>query len=159
MSRSKHKRGKNKIQNPYTFPDMYEDYIKDIDEDSPYHVTYSEYVGICSDFYKEIMKEVLEKGRRFKLPFGMGDVCVTKKRLRLFDKHHLPIDWETTKKVGKWVYHMNDHTNNFKFRFRWSKKMCRNTPNIGHYRLVFTRANKRKLAECIKSGNYDYIED
>ncbi len=152
-------RSKNRAKNPYTFPDMYEDYIKDIDEDSPYHVTYNEYAGICSDFYKEVMVEVLEKGRRYKLPFRMGDICVTKKRLKLFDKAHLPIDWAMSKKLGKWVYHMNDHTNNFKFRFRWSKKMCRNTPNIGLYRLVFTRANKRRLAELIKSGNYDYIQD
>jgi hypothetical protein len=135
---------------------MYEDYIAGMDEDSPYYVTYSEYVGICSDYYKAQIQNILERGAKFKLPFRMGDVCVTKKRLKKFDKEHLPIDWAMSKKLGKYIYHVNDHSNNYKYRFRWAKKMSRTTPNIGQYRLVLTRANKRKLAACIKGG-YDYI--
>jgi len=151
-------RSKNRVRNPYTFVDMYEDYIADINEDSPYHVTYNEYVSICEDYYKIAMDNVLKKGWRFRLPFRMGDVMVIKKKLKKFDKDHLPIDWELTKKHGHYIYHTNDHSNNYKYRFRWSKKLIRSTPNIGQYRLVLTRANKRALAACIKSGDYDYIE-
>ena len=47
-------RGKNKVQSPYTFKEMYLDYISDKDPDSIYYVSYSEYVDICSTFYKLI---------------------------------------------------------------------------------------------------------
>ena len=154
----RHKRSKNNIQDPYTLPDMYEDYIKDIEEDSPYYVSYSEYVGIVTSYYKSLMDDILEKGKVFKLPYGMGTVSVTKKLLKKFDSLHLPIDWALTKQLGKRVYHINDHTNNYKFRFRWSKKLV-HTKNIHKYRLVFTRTNKRRLASLIKDGGYDYIED
>jgi hypothetical protein len=157
LNKEQRPRSPNKVQDPYTLPDMYKDYIVNLDEDSPYYVTYKEYVGIVSHYFKAQMDDVLEKGRRFKLPFRMGDVCVTKKRIKSFDKDHLPIDWGTSRKLGKVIYHMNDHSDNFKYQFRWSKKMSRVTPNIGQYRLVFTRANKRRLAACIKTGGHDYI--
>ena len=151
-------RGKNRIQRPYTFPDMYEDYIDGIEEDSPFYVTYKEYVGICSEYYKARMKDMLERGATFKFPYRMGETSVIKKRLKKFDKDHLPIDWAATRERGKVVYHVNDHSDNYKYRFRWRKKMSRTTPNISQYRLVFTRTNKRQLAKCIKEGGYDYME-
>ena len=73
-------RGKNTIQNPYTFQDMYYDYISDIDKNSPYYVTYAEYVDICSIFYKEISQAIIEEGIKFKLPYSLGEVYVIKKK-------------------------------------------------------------------------------
>jgi len=157
LNREVRPRSPNRVQNPYTFPDMYKEYIKDIEEDSPYHVTYNEYVGICSDYYKAQMEDVFKKGARIRFPYRMGDLVVIKKRLKNFCKEHLSIDWATSRKLGKRIYHINDHSDNYKYMFKWSKKMSRVTPNIGQYRLVLTRTNKRKLAECIKTGGYDYI--
>ena len=92
-------RGKNKIQSPYTFKEMYLDYISDKDPDSIYYITYSEYVDICSTFYKLISKSIIEDGIKFKLPFGLGEVFILKKRNKY--NNRMPIDWVLTVKEGK----------------------------------------------------------
>jgi hypothetical protein len=147
-------RGKNTIEHPYTFADMYKDYISDIDEGSPYYVSYIEYVEICSDFYKAISKAIIDDGITFKLPYGMGEVYVLKKKVKY--NGNLPIDWQATIKEGKKIYILNEHTKGFKYAFFWHKPLKFKNKFI--YRLVFTRSNKRYLAKAIKQKNKDYFE-
>lgn len=150
-------RGKNTIQNPYTFKHMYEEYIKDKDEDSPYYITYKEFVNICSDFTKEMMKEVLEKNYEFKLPYRLGFCKVIKKKVNNKSRN-APFNWEATNKAGRIVRHFNDHTEGYKYLFRWSKRNVIFKYNW-LYRLIFTRTNKRELARLIKHEKMDYYEE
>ena len=149
-------RGKNKAINPYTFADMYKEYIKDKEEGSPYHISYSDFVYICSEYYKAISAHILKGGIHF-LPYRMGNVSVVKKRPKKLDKYSLSPDWAMTQKLGKLVLHTNDHTDYYKYRFHWSKTDCY-VKNKGKYRLVFTRDNKRQLAKNVKSREYEYFE-
>jgi len=147
-------RGKNKIQKPYCFADMYKDYIKDKPEGSLYYVTYKEYVEYCSIFYQMIVKAIIDEGYRFKLPWAMGDIFVIKYKTKIGNKQ--PIDWELTVRDGVRRYNFNDHTKGFSYKFHWTKPY-----KIKHkfmYRLVLTRDNKRYLAKVIKKKNMDYFE-
>jgi hypothetical protein len=148
-------RGKNKIQHPYTIVDMYEDYIKNVLEDSPFYVSYNEYRDIISMFYKEISHNIITEGRTFHMPFMLGDTYVEKNKLDYNDR--LPIDWDLTTKTGKVIYNLNEHSQGYKYEIKWNKKVCVFNNNY-LYRLVYTRTNKRLLAKNIKTKKSDYFE-
>lgn len=149
-------RGLNKIQDPYTVIDFYEYYIADKQENDLYYVTYKEYRKIISDYFKQVL-ENMYKGYTFYIPFGLGKTYIIKKKIGI-EVDSLTPDWNLTNKYGKLVYHLNEHSNGYRYNFKWDKSACKNK---GHqlYRLVFTRGNKRQLAEYIKTGTYDYIEE
>lgn len=148
-------RGLNKIQNPYVMKDFYEFYLKQIDKGSPYQVDYDTFRDICEEFYKELM-EYLFDGGLYIMPYNLGELSINGKRPKKLDKTTLSIDWASTNEIGKKVYHINDHSNYYKFRFSW-KKLGHNFKHKSDYRLVFTRANKRRLASIIKSGDYNFF--
>jgi hypothetical protein len=62
-----------------------------------------------------------------------------------------------TKKVGKIVYHLNEHSNFYKYRYYWNKHNMLNH-NKTMYQLIMTRDNKRRLAQIIKNKERDYLE-
>ncbi len=151
------KRGPNKILNSYTLKELYLDYIKDIEPNSPYYITFKEYGDITGEFYKELSRLLIYESKTIKLPFRLGSLTVIKKKPKTFSPATLNIDWQESKRYHKWIHHINDHTGGFKYRFLWSKKDCR-VVNQDLYRMVFSRTNKRELAKAIKSGNHDYLE-
>ena len=148
-------RGPNHIQNPYCLKDMYQDYIKEVPEDSPLYVTYNEYRDIVSIFYKGIVNGVVTEGRTFHMPFMLGDTYVEKTKLDY--NNRLPIDWDLTSKTGKVIYNLNEHSQGYKYEIKWNKKVCVFNNNY-LYRLVYTRSNKRLLAKNIKTKKLDYFE-
>lgn len=149
-------RGPNKIQKPYVLKDMYKEYLKDKEEGSPYIISYNMFVKLCTEYYKEIMDHVFNSGMFF-MPYRMGNLSIIKKLPKRMDEKTLPTDWQKTVELGKRVYQLNDHSNYYKFRFHWAKKNCY-VSNKSGYRLVFTRENKRRLAQIIKSGEDNYFE-
>lgn len=151
-------RGKNRVQNPYTFKEMYDHYYKGLvdGENSPLYVTYDMYVKICSDYYKAVMDLILEDGLTYKIPHGLGTIKVAKRKVRLSTARRIPIDWQATFKYNKKVYCLNEHSNGFRYFFYWSKPNTYKSKFL--YRLVFTRQNKRRLANLIKKHNKDYFE-
>ena len=148
-------RGKNKIQNPYTFVDMYKDYIKDIKEDSPYYVTLKEYTAINNLFWKEISHNIINEGRTFHMPFMLGDTYVEK--IMHDYNNRLPIDWQLTTRTGKVIYNLNEHSEGYGYKLKWNKKVCTFNNNY-LFKLEYTRANKRLLAKNIKTRKTDYFE-
>ena len=147
-------RGPNKIQHPWCMKDMYLDYIKDKEEGSVYYITYREYVTYCAIFYQMISKTIVDDGYRFKLPWSMGEVFVTKRKTKYGSKQ--PIDWELTLKDKTKRYNFNDHTAGWSYLFFWTRPY--KIKNKFMYRLVLTRANKRYLAKAIKQNKKDYFE-
>ena len=57
----------------------------------------------------------------------------------------------------KMIFHLNEHTNGFKYRAYWCKHNMLTT-NKTHYQLVMTRDNKRHLAQILKNRVRDYVE-
>ena len=148
-------RGKNKIQNPYTLPDMYKEYIKD--KEGPYALSYKEFVDISNSFYKGIADYILGGGI-YKMPYRLGEISVVKFKPTLGYQGASTINWVKTNETGKAVIETNDHSNYNKFRFYWSRKNNSKVKNVKRYGLQFTRALKRRLAAIIKSGEYNFFE-
>jgi len=148
-------RGKNKIQSPYTLKDTYLFYKNEVDDNPVYDLEYSEYVAITTEFYKAMMDHILLKAGTFYMPYGLGDIYIVKAKLKLENIDHKQLDWKTTNEVGKRVYHLNEHSNGYKYLFQWEKFRSR-IKKLYIYRFQLTRDNKRRLAQLIKSGEYDY---
>lgn len=147
-------RGPNKSQDPYTIPDMYKEYKEEYQNDKVYNIEYKVFVNIVEEFYKRMMNEILLNGATFRMPYRLGLLRVLKRKMNF--KNNLAIDWNTTNKTGKKIYHINDHTGGFKFFFRWDKTGVI-FKHKSLYRLVMTRSHKRMLAKLIKGGQ-DYYE-
>ena len=65
------------------------------------------------------------------------------------------IDYKTSKEEGKKIYHLNEHSNGYKYRLYWTK-IPRTFPKRYMYQIQFVRDNKRHLAQLI-FNKQDYI--
>lgn len=146
-------RGKNKVQNPYTIKDFYSQYITENE-----YIDYNIYKKILVSYFKKISNILYEDSLIYYIPNSLGMFQITKKQ-RNIDTclfHNSQIDWENTIKYGKKIYHVNEHSDGYRYYFKWFKKgMLR---NINCYRFIPTRENKRKLAYYIKNRIRDYFE-
>jgi hypothetical protein len=83
---------------------------------------YKEILDTCNWMFIEY---ALRTGMKVTLPFGFGPLAVNKKMLKRFKEFegkkyiNLRIDWAKTKKAGKRVYHTNEHTDGFNYKWVW----------------------------------------
>lgn len=150
-------RGKNKVQNVCGPRDLYNNYINNKEVGSPYYIEPAVYYKIINEFYKKIVDEILINNKTFKLPYRLGTVRVCKSKVILKHLTTFGVDWPTTIKLHKRVYHLNEHSSGYRYFFYWSRE-CSVVSNLFFYRLVMSRTNKRRLAKLIKLNKYDYYE-
>lgn len=141
----------------YTIPSFYLDYKQGIEADSVYDVDYPKYRAIVTDYFKYLRDRLIEESRRVRLPYRMGIVQIIKHRPKHWDSRSLRIDYKASKDLGKVVYLDNMHSDFYKMRLYWSK-LDMIARNQSKYQIVLTRANKRRLAQCIKQKLHDYEE-
>lgn len=134
-----------------TIRDMYEQYVQENDVD----VSYSRFKRILDRFNEIVKDSLLEGSEGFKMPFGLGYVQIVKYKPKSYTKKSLSVDYKSTKELGKTVYHLNEHSNGYKFRLFWSR-LPQTFPDRYRYQLSLVRANKRHLAQLI-FNNHDYI--
>lgn len=129
------------------------------------------YLDICYKFNKFVVGKVLE-GHTVVFPSRLGKLSVVGKKVtpRVVDGEikGLAPDWVGTKALWdrnpqarenkQLVYHFNEHTDNVRYKFIWSKNRVLVT-NKTAYSLKLTRTNKRKLSSLIKEGKEYYIKD
>ncbi len=142
----------HKIRNrkqSYTTYDIYNNY------DKRDQIPYSTFRGIVDKLNDSILS-VLQNGQNYKLPCSLGTVQIVKYKPKEYNKHSLSIDFNESKKLDKRIYHLNEHSNGYKYRLYWSKQPFSFT-NRYKYQLCFTRANKRQLAQLI-FNNKDYLD-
>ena len=142
----------HKIRNrkqSYTTYDIYNNYDKRND------IPYSTFRNIVDKLNDGILS-VLQNGQSYKLPCSLGTIQIVKYKPKGYNKHSLSIDFNESKKLDKMVYHLNEHSNGYKYRLYWSKQPFSFT-NRYKYQLCFTRANKRQLAQLI-FNNKDYLD-
>lgn len=89
------------------------------------------------------------------MPYGLGVVCIVKYKPKSYTDQSLSVDYKSSKEEGKRIYHLNEHSNGYKYRLYWSK-----VPKIFSarykYQLCMVRENKRHLAQLI-FNKQDYI--
>lgn len=131
-----------------TFRDMYKDLCVEVD--------YSLYKRILDEMCNVILEHVLKRSEGFKMPYGLGFIQVGKYRPKNLDIHSLSVDYKSSDIYGKRIYHLNEHSDGYKYRLYWSK-IPRTFPDRYKYQLGFVRQNKRRLAQLI-FNKQDYID-
>ena len=123
------------------------------------------YLLLAADYNKFLIDKVLT-GKEVTLPSRMGTLSITGKKQEIkFDEDGkvtgLAPDWVKTKelwannpqakKEKKRIFHTNDHTDNVRYKFLWSKKNVL-VENKTLYSLRLTRTNKRAVYSKILKG-------
>ena len=143
--------------------DSYKEYCQTTEEP----VDIKTYLLITGDYNKFLVSKVLD-GFEVTLPARMGTLSIIgkKQNVRFEDGKVIGLapDWVRTKKLWEenpeakerkqLVYHKNDHTDNTRYKFLWSK--CRVlVENKTLYSLRMTRDNKRAVhAQIIQGKQY-----
>ena len=141
----------------YVGKDFYKSYMDYVEDNPLYQVEYRKFRDIINDYFRYLRDEIIENGKEVRLPCRMGTLQVVKHKPKTYTSKSLRIDFKATKEAGKTIYHLNEHTNMYKYRFLWSKQNML-TKNKTKYQLIMTRANKRRLAYLLKNRVRDYIE-
>jgi len=55
------------------------------------------------------------------MPYGLGYVQVVKYKPKTYTDKSLSVDYKESKKYNKKIYHLNEHSNGYKYRLYWSK--------------------------------------
>lgn len=141
-----HKTMKNKKS--MTFRDLY--------RMEPIEVDYGLYKRILDEMCRIILEHVLNGSEGFKMPFGLGFIQVGKYQPKSLTAESLSVDYKASKEYDKRIYHLNEHSNGYKYRLYWSK-IPRTFPDRYKYQLSFVRQNKRRLAQLI-FNKQDYLD-
>lgn len=94
-------------------------------------ISYEDWKKIIYGFNIMFAEHILETGEKIKLPAGIGDFSINKKkrkRIKVIDGNervNLPIDWAKTREKGKYIYDFNYHTEGYFFGWVWFKKTAR----------------------------------
>ena len=118
------------------------------------------FAKVLNDFNKEIRRKLIEEAFDFIIPVKMGQLCIKKYKPKVIIKKDgtilntkLAIDWEKSKKLHKKVYHLNWHSDGYKYKFNYS--FYRSIlPNKHYYKFITCRTMKRQLAKTIKNPNF-----
>ena len=130
------------------------------------------YKKIFEDFGTQILKAIVDEGRDYYMPNGLGSLRI-KKRMLMFKfkpsgdinlrSTGCGVDWGNTRKMWrdypeskeqkKVLYYTNDHSNNWKYSFMWNKNVGKGNTNDKLFSLKVDRAmGKRYLAKVVKQG-------
>lgn len=125
-------------------------------------ITYLQYSNIIYAFNYGFRDYIYETGDKGKLPFGFGDFVINKykpKIDRLLGKEEegkksfIPVDWKKTKELGRYVYHLNLHSDGWKYKFQWNYSSAR----FKGYKLWWfkpSRVTSRTLRHYINQEQY-----
>ena len=136
-----------KNKKSYTFLDMY--------RTLPINVPYTEYKRVLDTMCSIILEHVFEGSDGFKMPYGLGFIQIGKYKPKQLNSESLSVDYKSSKELDKRIYHLNEHSNGYKYRLYWSK-IPYTFKERYQYSLNLVRANKRRLAQLI-FNRHDYL--
>lgn len=141
-----------------------ENYISFCKNNPSIDITYDKWKIIIYGFNESFREYILETGDKAKLPFGLGEFSINKKKRKnlKIDKEgrefvNLPVDWKKTKEKGKIIYNFNYNTEGYFFGWVWFRDTARfKNANLWYFKAC--RNTSRLLAHYIKSDdNYQHI--
>ena len=141
----------------YTIADFYESYCEYTKDNPLYQVSYKTFRDVVTEYFRYLRDEIIENGKEVRLPCRMGSLSIVKHKPKEYTGKSLRIDYAESKKYGKMIFHLNEETGGYKYRFYWNKQNMLTT-NKTHYQLIMTRDNKRHLAQILKSHKRDCCE-
>jgi len=125
-------------------------------------LSFDEWKNIVYSFNEAFRNYILETGEKAKLPYGIGEFSINKKKRRKLkglnnEFINLPIDWQKTKEKGKRIYNFNYHTEGYFFGWMWFRKSAR----FKHADLWYfkpSRVTSRLLSHYLKiDDKYQHI--
>jgi len=126
------------------------------------NISFKDWKIIIYSYNEEIIKHILETGEKVKLPEGLGEIAIIKKKRALRTGRNgefinLHVNWKKSRELKKRIYEFNFHTEGFSFHWRWFKRTARI-----HLATLFyfnaTRVNSRLLGHYLKTDNkYQHI--
>lgn len=141
-----------KNKKSYTAQEMYKSYCA---ENKGVDIPYSRFKRILESFNEMLRESILERSEGFKMPFALGYIQIVKYKPKSYTAKSLSVDYKSSADIGKRIYHLNEHSNGYKYRLFWSKVPMTFTDRY-KYQLCLVRANKRHLAQLIFNKT-DYI--
>lgn len=123
----------------------------------------------------ETCKGIVENSNEFRLPFRLGYLRIRKFKTRIISDAngklktgHMHPDWKATKALWltnpkakedkKIVWHTNNHSQGYYYKWYWDKRAC-NITNSSVYSLTMSRNNKRLISKIVKTKDHiDYYE-
>ena len=130
--------------------------FRDLYRTLPIEVDYGLYKRILQEMCRIILNAILNSSDGFKMPFGLGFIQVGKYLPKALNDKSLSVDYKASREYNKRIYHLNEHSNGYKYRLYWSK-IPRTFPDRYKYQLCFVRQNKRRLAQLI-FNKQDYLD-
>ena len=126
------------------------------------------YIELTTGFIRHLISFIFN-GDEVVFPARLGTFSVLGKKQKLRIENNqikgLSPNWVKTKELWKssedarnrkqLVYNTNEHSDNLRYKFIWSKKRSV-VENKTLYTLTMTRANKRELSKRIKEGQEYY---
>lgn len=96
-------------------------------------LTYLDYVKIIQGFNMGVRDYLLETGKPVTLDYGLGTLVINRKRPNRYKTIHFSdgnskevvsmyIDWQESKRCGKHIYKLNEHTDGYKFHIKWFRQ-------------------------------------
>lgn len=130
---------------PYGNRQAFQFYRKNLKEDISVK-TIDGWAKICKLVNDKCMGKLIEEVRVFKMPAGLGEIEI--------EKNYQPnpkkiLNWPETRKQGKYVYHLNKHSDGFIMSFYWNRKRMEKIKNGRYYAIMITRTNKDRLRLAI----------
>lgn len=150
---------------------MYKEYLKK--DKLEYKIDSSLYSKVLNSFNKKISKKIMKESFEYMLPYRLGNLRIKKYKPSIkidengnLDYKGLSPDWKATKELWKkdedakknkkLVFHINDHSDGYNYKWHFSNYRS-NCENRSVYSFIPTRTNKRTLAKLIKDE--DFIGD
>ena len=97
-----------KSKKSVTFRDMY--------RTMPVEVDYSLYKRVLEEMCNVVLEHILNASEGFKMPYGLGFVQIGKYPPKTYTAHSLSVDYKASKELDKKIYHLNEHSNGYKYR-------------------------------------------
>lgn len=125
-------------------------------------ITCKDFRTIVRAFNTEMREHILQTGDRLKVGM-LGSFSINKKKTRRFVELKtgeqyiiLPVDWKKSKQLGKRVYHLNHHSDGYRYSWIWFRDDARSRfSDIWYFKAA--RPSSRRITDYVKLGN-DFCE-
>lgn len=124
----------NKIKVSFGLPRFYKEYIKNTEE--KYHIDRSLHRYIVEKFWTAVRDYIIYEHGEFYMGYNLGSIRVKRMQTKM---SNLKYNYGHYRKTGEKLYHLNEHTNEFYYKFYWSSGYIKNKKSY-----TFT-ANRKEL--------------
>jgi len=125
-------------------------------------ISFNDFRRIIYTANQKIVDYLLETGEIIKMPFGLGTLIINKykpvkERLTAAGNivSNYSIDWKETNAQGKYVYHLNPHTEGYKYYFMWDWHIAR-IKCAFIWKFEMCRMHSRKLTAMLQERGAEY---